>query len=265
VIPTRSRRKEIRSQTLFSAPHENLGLTPNFLLLFVPLWFLPSISFAQQTVWDGVYTAAQARRGETAYMQYCVGCHKPDLLGIEGAMKGEPFIERRREDNLETLFLDMKATMPRGNPGGLPDQTYSDIVSYLLQNNDMPSGTNELKPDQLEKVQVVGKDGPKPVPNFAPVLSVGCLAETGDNRWSLLFASEPVRTRDPFKKIDKELLASANRPLGGYTFRLQEAENFGAEGHVGEKVQVKGVIVRSAGGNRINVNSIEPIAPACQN
>jgi len=235
------------------------------LCVFAPLWFLPSISFGQQTVWDSVYTTAQAKRGETAYLEYCVRCHKPDLLGIEGAMKGEPFIERRREDNLETLFLDMKATMPRGNPGGLPDQTYADLVSYLLQNNEMPAGTNELKPDLMEKVQLVGKDGPKPVPNFAPVLSVGCIAETGDNRWSLIFASEPVRTRDPFKRIEKELQASADLPLGTYTFRLQEGENFGAGDHVGERVQVKGVIVRSPIGNRINVNSIEPIAPACRN
>jgi S-disulfanyl-L-cysteine oxidoreductase SoxD len=236
------------------------------LCVFVPLWFLPSPSFSQQTtVWDGVYTAAQAKRGETAYTQYCVNCHKPDLFGIEGAMKGEPFIERRREDNLETLFLDMKATMPRGNPGGLPDQTYSDIISYLLQNNDMPAGNAELKPEVLENVQLVGKDGPKPVPNFVPVLSVGCIAEAADNKWSLLFASEPVRTRDPFRKIAKELQASANRPLGTYTFRLQEAENFGAEEHVGERVQVKGVIVRAPAGTRINVNSIEPIAPSCRN
>lgn len=185
-------------------------------------------------------------------------------MGIEGAMKGEFFIERRREDNLETLFLDMKATMPRGNPGGLPDQIYVDIISYLLQNNEMPAGPMELKPDMLDRIDVVGKDGPKPVPNFAPVLSVGCLIETGENRWVLINSSEPVRTRDSFKKIEKELQASETRPLGQYTFRLAEAENFDAATHVEKKVQVKGVIVRSPGGNRINVNSIEPIAESCQ-
>src|SRR5689334_5096118 len=121
---------------------------------FLFLWFFPTFSFVQQTVWDAVYTGDQARRGEVAYTQYCVGCHKPNLDGIEGAMKGDAFIERRREDNLETLFLDMKATMPRGNPGGLPDQTYTDIISYLLQNNEMPAGSTELKPEVLERVQL---------------------------------------------------------------------------------------------------------------
>jgi cytochrome c5 len=234
--------------------------------LFCAFVFMSSFSspLLAQTVWDGVYSAEQAKRGQTAYTQYCLRCHKEDLMGIEGAMKGEAFMERRREDNLETLFLDMKATMPRGNPGGLPDQTYTDLIAYFLQNNDMPPGSSELKPNALEKIQLVGKDGPKPVPNFAPVLTVGCLIETGPNIWVLINASEPVRTRDSFRKIDKELTASQTRPSGQYTFRLAEAENFDAAANTEKKVQVKGVIVRSPTGNRINVNSIEPIADACQ-
>jgi cytochrome c5 len=235
------------------------------VLLFASLflWLRTPSGFAK-TVWDGIFSAEQARRGQTAYMLYCVSCHKADLMGIEGAMKGDLFMERRREDNLETLFLDIKATMPRGKPGSLPDQTYVDIVSYLLQNNDMPSGSDELKPDVLEYIVVIGKDGPKPVPNFVPVLSVGCVVETGENRWVLISASEPVRTRDSFKKIEKELDASRRRPLGQYTFRLADAENFDAAENVGKKVQVKGVIVRAPAGNRINVNSIEPIAESCE-
>src|SRR5215831_10917277 len=224
------------------------------------LWFLLSSPLFGQTVWDGVYTAGQAKRGQTAYLQHCVACHKPDLLGIEAAMKGEPFIERRREDNLETLFLDMKATMPRGNPGGLPDQTYADIISYLLQSNDMPAGKAELKPEDLEKVQLVGKDGARPVPNFVPVLSVGCLVQMGNSNWVLEAASEPLRTRDPFKRIEKELQESKTRPLGDYTFKLQDADDFDAISHAQHKVQVKGIIVRSPTGTRINVNFIETIS-----
>src|SRR4051812_34125168 len=165
------------------------------LIVFVPLWFMASPAFGQ-TVWHGIYTVDQARRGEAAYSQYCARCHKADLLGIEAALRGESFMERRREDNLETLFLDMKATMPRGNPGGLPDQTYADILSYILEKNEMPAGSVELKANALAELQLVGKDGPKPVPNFALVLSVGCLVQTGQDSWILTHASEPVRTRD---------------------------------------------------------------------
>jgi cbb3-type cytochrome c oxidase subunit III len=237
----------------------SLHLSVGFLASF---FFLGGNTFGAKTVWDGVYTETQAQRGQTAYTQYCLRCHKADLLGIEGAMKGDVFMERRREDSLEPLFLDMKATMPRGNPGGLPDQTYADIISFVLQNNNMPSGSSELKPDSLEKIDMVGKDGPQPVPNFATVLSVGCLIQS-ENRWTLTSASEPVRTRDSFKKIEKELQASQTRPLGQHTFRLADAEDFEAKSHIGKKVQIKGVLVRADAGNRINVNSIEPIAESC--
>jgi len=237
-------------------------ITVALILFSVSLWLF-SGSVLAKTVWDGVYTEAQAQRGQTAFTQFCVRCHKPDLMGIDGAMKGDFFMERRREDTLDTLFLDMKATMPRGNPGGLPDQIYVDIISYLLKNNDMPAGDTELKPNLLETIDVVGKDGPQPVPNFAPVLSVGCLVQAAENRWMLANASEPVRTRDPFKKIEKELQASQTRAFGQLSFRLADAENFNAAGHTGQKVQVKGIIVRAPAGNRINVNSIDAIAESC--
>src|SRR5262249_10822653 len=35
--------------------------------------------------WDGVYTEAQAKRGEGFYSQYCASCHGPDLAGGEMA------------------------------------------------------------------------------------------------------------------------------------------------------------------------------------
>jgi mono/diheme cytochrome c family protein len=234
----------------------------SILRLSVSLWFLTAPLHAK-TVWDGVFTAAQAERGQASYTEYCLRCHKADLQGIEGAMKGDLFVERRREDTLDTLFLDMKATMPRGNAGKLPDQTYADIISYILQSNDMPAGAVELKADLMDKIDVVGKDGPKPVPNFAPVLSVGCLVDGGGDRWMLTNASEPVRTRDSFQRLDKELKASQERPLGQSSYRLADAENFDAATNAGKKIQVKGIIVRAPAGNRINVNSIERIGESC--
>src|SRR5262245_65834078 len=107
------------------------GSPIGLLCAFVPLCLMATSALAQ-TVWDGVYTTDQAKRGEAAYSQYCLRCHKADLLGIEGAMRADPFMERRREDNLETLFLDMKATMPRGDQGGIQHQTYYHSIPYPL-------------------------------------------------------------------------------------------------------------------------------------
>lgn len=231
------------------------------LLVLLPL--IQSPDKPARTVWDGAYTPAQASRGEASYTQYCVNCHKPDLDGIEGAMKGDFFMERRREDNLETFFIDIKATMPRGNPGGLPDRTYADIIAYILKSNSFPAGNSELSLEAMPGIQVVGKDGPKPVPNFAPVLTIGCLIDTGPNTFVLTNATEPVRTRNSFDKIEHELQTSLNRGYGSLRFRLQDAENFEGAKYLGKKVQVKGIVVRAPAGNRINVNSIEELAENC--
>ena len=38
-----------------------------------------------RSVWDGVYTAEQAKRGEALYGQHCAACHGGTLLGAEAA------------------------------------------------------------------------------------------------------------------------------------------------------------------------------------
>ena len=35
--------------------------------------------------------------------------------------------------------------MPYDNPGGLPEQTYVDIIAYVLNMNDFPAGESELR------------------------------------------------------------------------------------------------------------------------
>jgi len=68
-----------------------------------------------------------------------------------------------------------------------------------------------------------------------------------------------------FVQEDREGTEEFSRtPFGESSFRLADAEKFDAATHAGRKVQVKGVIVRAPAGNRINVNSIEPIAETCR-
>ena len=49
--------------------------------------------------------------------------------------------------------------MPREEPGSLKDETYIDILAYLLQQNGMPAGKTELKADsaQLKAITIVRK------------------------------------------------------------------------------------------------------------
>ena len=105
---------------------------------------------AEPTVWDGVFTAQQAMRGEAAYEQECATCHLADLLGdgIAPALAGAAFDFRWSDLSVGDMFAAIRATMPQGAPASLSPQAYADIVSYMLQKNDFPAGDDELPTDE---------------------------------------------------------------------------------------------------------------------
>jgi hypothetical protein len=197
-----------------------------------------------------------------AYEANCVTCHKADLTGIEDALKGERFFERRREDNLDAFFADIK-TMPLRKAGSLSNDAYLDILSYVLQANAIPSGAAELKLDALPQIRVINKSGPAPVPTSSPVLVVGCIQAGPRDTWQLVNATEPVRTRGQFVHVEEELTIARTAPLGTLTFRLQDAEYLDTKPKEGQKAQAKGTLVRAPAGNRIIVSLLEPVAATC--
>jgi len=85
-------------------------------------------SAARKTVWTGVYTAEQAKRGEAAYGAQCSRCHRDDLSGYTG-LKGSKFIDNWREDSLGSLWTRISKTMPAGAPGTLKESEYLDILA----------------------------------------------------------------------------------------------------------------------------------------
>ena len=100
------------------------------------------------SVWDGVFTEEQAQRGKDTYSQECAACHLDDLLGdgIAPALTGASFDFRWSDLAVGDMFASIRATMPQGAPASLSPQMYVDIVSYILQENDFPSGELELPP-----------------------------------------------------------------------------------------------------------------------
>jgi mono/diheme cytochrome c family protein len=97
------------------------------------------------TIWDGVYSAEQAQRGQKAYEKSCGYCHRDNLEGDEGPpLVGSPFTLRWRNQTLEDMFKMIQETMPQDAPATLSPETYADIVSYLLKANGAPPGREAL-------------------------------------------------------------------------------------------------------------------------
>jgi mono/diheme cytochrome c family protein len=100
---------------------------------------------APRSVRDGLFTDAQAARGQVAYQKACAECHMPDLGGKEyaGPLAGFGFQLKWQDASLGELFGRIRS-MPLGRPGSLPTPEYVDILAYILQKNTYPAGANEL-------------------------------------------------------------------------------------------------------------------------
>ncbi len=98
------------------------------------------------SVWDGVYSEAQAQRGEIAYRQACVNCHGPELEGADMTppLTGGTFTANWNDLTLGDLFERIRTTMPLDKPGTLSRQQNADLIAFLLKANQWPSGTTEL-------------------------------------------------------------------------------------------------------------------------
>jgi mono/diheme cytochrome c family protein len=99
-----------------------------------------------------VFTSAQARRGRRVYNQNCASCHGQGLRGGEMApsVAGSDFIVFWTELPVGALFERIRVTMPEDGPGRLSDEEYTDVVAYMLDRNDYPSGDAELPADKAE-------------------------------------------------------------------------------------------------------------------
>jgi mono/diheme cytochrome c family protein len=117
---------------------------------------------ARTTVLDGVYTIAQARRGQAAYDESCSDCHQRDLSGGDrgSALAGDEFVKAWISLTVGDLFDRIRTSMPSDRPGSLTPDTTSDIVAFMLQANDYPAGGAELRPDPavLKGITITSKN-----------------------------------------------------------------------------------------------------------
>jgi mono/diheme cytochrome c family protein len=105
------------------------------------------LASASHSVWDGVYTKAQAVRGQTAYREECAKCHGENLTGGEEApaLVGHEFLNKWDGKTAGDLFEITRKTMPSDDPGGLSRRQYADLIAYILSGNEFPAGEKELE------------------------------------------------------------------------------------------------------------------------
>ncbi len=117
---------------------------------------------SRRTIWDGVFSDAQATRGQVGYARACAKCHAADLLGTGNApaLVGEPFLGRFDRSTVDDVVQIVRQTMPQEAPDSLGPDTYVDIVTYLFKANGSPAGSADLTTDRaaLKQVLVTAKE-----------------------------------------------------------------------------------------------------------
>jgi len=99
-----------------------------------------------RTVWDGVFTNAQADRGKAAYDGNCGSCHGASLTGGETAppLAGGEFLANWNGLTAGDLLERIRATMPFDRPGSMSREVNADIVAYMFRFNRFPAGATDL-------------------------------------------------------------------------------------------------------------------------
>jgi hypothetical protein len=133
---------------------------------------------------------------------------------------------------------------------------YADIVSYVLQQNALPSGSRELSRASSAGVQIIRKDGPGELPASTLARVVGCLAPRGANReYTVTQATAPVRVTDA---AAPDPATPPGQRQFALKFVLQSLDKF-----VGQRVAVTGLLIGEGGTTGLNFSAIQTLAPSC--
>jgi mono/diheme cytochrome c family protein len=240
-------------------------------------WVMSGTSVSAQdkkTVWDKVYTAEQATLGKAEYETHCAGCHVKDLSGRDGGgegpeLAGAAFTKKWDFQNLNQLYSEIKTRMPRDQPASLSEDAYLNIVTYILQANKYPAGEEALTKDSADLANIliarssaaVKVVAAQPITTGSLVQIVGCL-QSGPGGWMLTQTTPPVRTENPDASPKDQLGKLAATPAGTGSIRLLGVYS-SLDEHKGHRMEGKGFMVKDPDGDRLNVVSLEMVAPAC--
>jgi mono/diheme cytochrome c family protein len=134
-------------------PNAAPAVAPNVALAVAAVAFAVAASTSMvfaQTAEGPSFTAEQVERGQRAYNQNCQECHGSTLDNGEFGgppLKGGYFRNHWGAGSVADLTGYAKALMPPDRPGRLSEQTYTDVIAYLLSNNGYAPNGRELPSD----------------------------------------------------------------------------------------------------------------------
>lgn len=215
-----------------------------------------------RSVWEGVYSTAQAGRGKMSFDTFCAECHAGALNGfVEKELIGPAFRKNWDAATANDLFQKISVTMPANDRGSLSRKVYVEIIAYILQANGFPAGTEDLTADAMSHIQIAGNKGPLPLEPGAPVRVIGCMAQGPDKKWQLTQSVGPAKIKGMSPLPDSELAEADQMALGTQTVGLDG--DVSAAPQAGRKLVAKGLLIRTGADARIRVVTLQIVNEAC--
>jgi len=134
------------------------GLTGIAAIAGVVVALAISVTHAQsaRSAQDGVYSDAQAARGQGTYDKQCASCHGQGLKGLAAPpLVGDAFAATWQGQPLLELASKIRNTMPADGPGTLSATDTADLVALILKTSGFPASRTELASNE-EGLKTVG-------------------------------------------------------------------------------------------------------------
>jgi S-disulfanyl-L-cysteine oxidoreductase SoxD len=188
--------------------------------------WMGALTYAQgtRTVRDGVFTDAQAARGQAIYQKQCSSCHGGTLEGLQGPpLVKDAFLSRWTTQPLSELASKIRHTMPVGAQGTLTPQQTSDLVAHLLKTGGFPASKTELASDDEALSRITWPAGLVAAPASASSAQGRVyppLGNMGQLMRGIFFPNSnlifTVQTRDPGAPSPPP--SPSNTQTGGFSF-----------------------------------------------
>jgi copper type II ascorbate-dependent monooxygenase-like protein len=145
----------------------------------------------------------------------------------------------------EVYFRDMNQSW---------DEMFTPFIQYTIDSQDLPTP----QPHQREEKTNTSQQQERL--KIAEV--VGCLERNPPGKWMLTSAADPVASATQ-STSSVALKSAQDKPLGSRRYRLLGASVFNPSSHRGEKVAVRGILIKDSEETRVNVTSLQMIATSC--
>lgn len=198
-------------------------------VLLVPLLALGHSQpdcFAQTSAGKPVlsFSKSQAAAGGTAYGEHCADCHGEKLEGLDisPALAGARFDQTWRGKSAANLSFHLRRMPPESvaEPGSLSDETYTNILAYILASNgfspsdaELPSEMASLGKLTIPRLQGVEYDPDAPVARSAkqaklledlPAVTDAMLKTPPPSDWLQWGRTYDGQNFSPLEQINKE-------------------------------------------------------------